>query len=243
MKTFDLPQLARLGLKKVTPRKENHGQDLIQAISLRFEWAPMESTALDMLAPGLLDMLFWTPPEVAQQLELEGMPMVKKHLRVPSVAMPIKVDMEFIGYTLTIEHGIDDSSALQLYSCELSKFTVEAKDGGFTTIGFSLASNKQMTPELVGQICALEGEEVIATLEAPLIPMDQPIDGTTEAFKEDHPDATDMFTAGADGEGAGGVQDDDGAREQAELEAGIRESMAAAGVREKATKTSRKAVH
>jgi hypothetical protein len=243
MKTFDLPQLARLSLKKVTPRKENHGDDLGQAISLRFEWAPMESTALDMLAPGLLDMLFWTPPEVAQQLELEGMPMVKKHLRVPSITMPIKVDMEYSGYTLTIEHGIDDSSALQLYSCDLSKFTVDAKDGGFTTIGFSLASNKQMTPELVGQLCALEGEEVIATIEAPLIPMDQPIDGTAEAFKADFKDATDMFAeVVVDGEYADPVVDD-GAREQAELEAGMRESMAVAGVREKSAKGSRKAVH
>lgn len=237
MKTFDLPQLARLSLKKVTPRKESHGDELVQAISLRFEWAPMESTALDMLAPGLLDMLFWTPPEVAAQLELEGMPMVKKHRRVSAVAMPLKIEGEFTGYTLTIEHGIDDSSALQLYSCELGKFTVDAKDGGFTTIAFSVNSNKQMTPELVGQLCALEGEEVIATLEAPLIPMDQPIDGTTEAFKEDHPDATDLFAAGGDD------ADDDGASEQAELEAGMRESMAVAGVREKSAKSARKAVH
>jgi hypothetical protein len=244
MKTFNLPQSANLSLKKVTPRKENHGQDLVQAISIRFEWAPIESgPALDMLAPGLLDMLFWTPPEVASQLELEGMPMVKKHRRVSAVAMPIKIDMEFSGYTLTIDHGIDETSALQLYSCELGKFTVDAKDGGFTVIGFSVASNKQMTPELVGQLCALEGESVTATLEAPLIPMDQPIDGTTEAFNEDFKDATDMFAeVVVDGEYADPVVDD-GAREQAELEAGMRESMAVAGVREKSAKGARKAVH
>lgn len=243
MKTFDLPKQARLSLKKVTPRKENHGADLVQAISLRLEWAPMEAgAALDMLAPGLLDMLFWTPPEVATQLELEGMPMVKKHRRVSAVAMPLKVDMEFSGYTLTIDHGIDESSALQLYSCDLGKFTVDAKDGGFTTIGFSVASNKQMTPELVGQLCALEGGEVIATLEAPLIPMDQPIDGTADAFRADHPDATDMFAAGADDDGEAGGHDDEGAREQAELEAGMRDSLAAAGVTPKA-KSARKAVH
>jgi hypothetical protein len=182
---------------------------------------------------------------VATQLELEGLPAVKKHRRVSAVAMPIKIDMEFSGYTLTIDHGIDESSALQLYSCELGKFTVDAKDGGFTTIGFSVASNKEMTPELVGQLCALEGESITATLEAPLIPMDQPIDGTKAAFAEDHPDATDMFTAGAggaDGEGAGGGQDDDGAREQAEIEAGMRDSLAAAGVKPKG-KTALKAVH
>jgi hypothetical protein len=249
MKTFDLPKSASLSLKKVTPRKENHGPDLIQAISLRFEWAPMEpGQALDMLAPGLLDMLFWTPPDVATQLELDGLPPVKKHRRVSAVAMPIKIDMEFSGYTLTIDHGIDETSALQLYSCELGKFTVDAKDGGFTTIGFSVASNKEMTPELVGQLCALEGGSVTATLEAPLIPMDQPIDGTKAAFAEDHPDATDMFAAGADGGGHEDLEDrlesalDDGAREQAELEAGMRDSLAAAGVKPKA-KGARKAVH
>lgn len=198
MKTFALPERSRLKLLKATPRKEKHGKnELIQAISLRLEWWPTENSALNLLDPGLQDMLFWTPPEVAAQCDLDGIPPVKKHRRVPTAAMPIKVEASFTGYTLTIEHGIDESTALELYTATLDKFDAEAREGGSSVIRWSLASNKTITPELVGALCALEGTEIVATLTPPK-PEAAAIDGTTAAFQADHPgagDATDLFAS------------------------------------------------
>jgi hypothetical protein len=259
MKTFALPERSRLKITKVTPRKETHGKDLVQAISLRCEWWPTENSALNLLDDGLQDMLFWTPPEVAAQCQLDGIPAVKKHRRVPAAAMPIKVEASFTGYTMTIEHGIDESSALELYASTLDKFDAEAREGGSSVIRWSLASNKTITPELVGALCALEGTEVIATLTPPK-PEAAPIDGTNEAFERDHPEAGDLFSAEHGGDGylgedheeeaaqldGEGPDEDDGDSEggeadaEAEFEAGVKARLAEAGV-EPVTRSTRTA--
>ncbi len=204
MKTFDLPAQCRVKLTKATPRKETHGKDLVQAISLRLEWWPTDNAAVNLLHDGLQDALWWVPPEAAAQAQLDGVPPVKKHRRVPTMAMPIKVELSLSGYTLTIDHGIDDSTALEFYSATLDKFEVEAKEGGSAVIRWSLASNKQITPQLVGALCGLEGCEVVVTLTPPK--PDAVIDGSKEAFQKDHPDAGDLFAAahgGHEGDDAG----------------------------------------
>ena len=249
MKTFNLPAQCRVKLTKATPRKETHGKDLVQAISLRLEWWPTDNAAVNLLHDGLQDALWWTPPEAAAQAELDNVPAVKKHRRVPTMAMPVKVELSLSGYTLLIDHGIDETTALELYSATLDKFEVEAKEGGSAVIRWSLASNKQITPQLVGALCGLEGCEVVVTLTPPK--PDTVIDGSKEAFQADHPDAGDLFAAqhggtsggdegpgdvpreGDDDEGAAADVEQSGAAEQAELEAGMRDSIAAAGVKPK----------
>lgn len=250
MKTFDLPAGARLKLLKTTPNKEHHGDQLVQAISLRLAWETTNEN-LALLHPQLKDMLFWRPPQMDAQQTVEGVPETTPFLRVPAVALPLKLDMSFTGYTLTIEHGIDDSSALELYVCTLQKFTVDAKEGGTTTIVWSLGSNKQITRELVGELCELEGSEIVATLTPPTIDTTDVIDGTAEAFKADHPEA-DLFADGAgdadpadDAAPGTGSSDDwpaddapadsegsetDAGGDAAEFEAGMQKALETAGV-------------
>ena len=245
MTPFELPAGTRLKLTKATPRKETHGKELVQAISLRLEWHPVENSMLNMLDPGLQDLFFWTPPEIAAQCELDGIPPVKKHLRSQAVAQPLKVAGSLSGYTLTIDHGLDDTTALELYNAALDKFEAEAKMGGSCTIRWSLASNKEITPELVGALCSLEGGEIVAQLTAPTA--EQVIDGTTAAFQAAHPDAPDLCAAGAetdgDPEGAADVPedaaDDEGASTDVEQgDAAAFEAGAAAAIGK--AKTSRR---
>lgn len=73
MNAFDLLDRTRPQILKVTPRKEIHGDDHVQAISLRLSWTT-SNDALDKLHPQLRDMLFFDPPEVVAQLQIEGMP-------------------------------------------------------------------------------------------------------------------------------------------------------------------------
>jgi hypothetical protein len=205
MKTFNLPTGSRVKVVKATSRKENHGKELVQAVSLRMEWWPMDSSSLDLVVDGLQDSLFWTPPEVAQQAELDGVPAVKKHRRCPGIAMPLKVPkVEFTGYQQTIEHGIDETTALTLYHCKLDKFEVESREGGGSIVRWSVASNKEITPILLGELCALEGTEVvIAELLPPLEPIDGSADGGGPGFDENEPEAGDLFAA------EHGTQDED----------------------------------
>jgi hypothetical protein len=194
MKTFDLPAGSRLKVVKATNRKEHHGPDKIQAVSLKLEWRPMDNAALNMVVAGLQDALLWIPPEAAAQDSLDGVEPVKKHRRCPDLGMPLKCPAaEFTGYTLRIEHGIDETTALELYSCKLSKFEAEVQEGGAAVIRFSVGSNREITPELLGALCNLEETEIIVIEMTPPADDSDVIDGSVEAFEADHPDATDLF--------------------------------------------------
>lgn len=186
MKNFELSAGTWVTITKATPRKEHHGDDLVQAISLRLSWTTTNDS-LNKLHPHLKDMLFWKIPQEEAQERIAGVPEITPNLRCPTVATPLKVEASFSGYTLTIDHGADESSALELYQCSLDKFTVDPVEGGSVTIAWSMSSNKQVTPELVGALCGLEGEEVTVHLVAPTVQF--AIDGTQEAFDQDHPGA------------------------------------------------------
>ena len=206
MKTFDLPSRTSLKVVKVTPHKEVHGKDLVQAISLRLEWRPMDNGALNLIAPGVQDALLWIPPEHKAQDSLDGIPQVMKWRRCSAMKMPVNFpSIGFTGYDMVIEHGIDESSALELYKCKLDKFEAEVDGNGLTVIRWSQNSNKQITPELLGALCGLEGLSIIvASLTPPS--QDEPIDGTTAAFKKDYPQAGDLF---AEIHGGGNADDDE----------------------------------
>lgn len=192
MKKFELAAGTFVSITKATPRKEHHGEDLVQAISLRMSWTTTNDS-LDKLHPQLKAMLYWKTPTEEAQDRIDGIPDITPNLRVPTVATPLAIGAEFSGYQLTIDHGIDESTALQLYQCTMDKFKVDPKEGGSVTISWSMSSNKQVTPELVGALCGLEGEEVTVELVAPDVAQGDVIDGTTAAFMADHPGAIPLF--------------------------------------------------
>lgn len=221
MKKFELPECTWVTITKATPRKEHHGDDLVQAISLRLSWTT-GNHSLEKLHPNLKDMLFWKVPQEEAQERIEGVPDITPNLRCSTVATPLKIDASFSGYTLTIDHGADETSALELYQCTMDKFTVDPSEGGSVTIAWSMSSNKSITPELVGALCGLEGEEVqLLGLVAPTVVADA-IDGTQAAFDADHPGtagplfdeeaeaqtATDAFIRSGTDEGLGDGGDD-----------------------------------
>lgn len=227
MKKFELPGGTYLLITKATPRKEHHGDDLVQAISLRLSWTTINEN-LNKLHQQLKDMLFWKVPNEDQQERIEGVPDRVPNLRVPTLATPLSIEASYSGYQLTVDHGIDESTALELYQCTLDKFKIDPKEGGSVTISWSLSSNKEVTPELVGALCGLEGEEVTISLTAPEVTQGDAIDGTQAAFDQDHPegdgplfdddapamDATDAFVRsgtdeGLDSEDEGSAEDGD----------------------------------
>ena len=257
---FELTDATSLKVAKVTPRKEIHGDENIQAISLRLSLTAANDL-LDRLHPELRDMLFYDPPEVAAQLALEGVAPVKKHRRCVAVVQPLKLDREHSGYTVTIAHGIDEESALELYGCTVNKFAVEAMEGGTVEVSWNVSSNRSITPELVGLLCAKEGEWVDARMVAPVFEEGHTIDGTIEGYERDRgiggQDAGDLFSEqhGGDGEGQepgdqhhagdfgqpeGDEAQSTGTDDAAAFEAGMAASMAGAGLKPKAEPRGRR---
>jgi hypothetical protein len=209
LKKLTIPDGSRLLVVKATNRKERHGKEKKQAITLRVEWWPTDNEQLNMLHPGLQDSIFYVPPEEGAQEKVPGLAAVKKHLRVPGIGEQKLPMVEFAGYGVEFEHGIDSTTALALYECKLDKFSVEGKEGGACSVRFNVGSNQEITPELLGLLCSKEGQELkLIKLTPPQVKLDDTkvIDGTTEAFKKDNPlfdDGKDAGTVLAENEEAG----------------------------------------
>lgn len=248
MRKFELSPGTYVTITKVTPRKEHHGDNLVQAISLRMSWATTNDS-LEKLHPQLKAMLYWKTPSEEAQERLEGVAEITPNLRVSTMAAPFKIDAKFSGYTLTIDHGIDETAALQLYSCPMDKFTIDPKEGGSVTIAWSLSSNKTITPELVGALYGLEGEEVTIELVAPLVA--EAIDGTVAAFNNDHPDqgnllaesATDAFIRTGTDEGLDHDDMPPGTHDEAERAERREEAIAASQARRRKAAAEQHAKH
>lgn len=180
---FELPSKRRLTLVKAHPRKEHHGDSLVQAITLRVR---LETTneELNALFPGLQDVLCHRGPALDGQGEVEGVPQTKPNLRVPQIVQPLKLKKEHTGYRMEIDYGLGEEAGSNhiLTVCTIDKFEFECKEGGTAYIEWSIGSNKDISREIVGDLCALEGNEIEAILTAP-----KPTDGSAIDGSKGHP--------------------------------------------------------
>ena len=96
---------------------------------------------------------------------------------------------EFIGWRLSVKYGIDDTTAVVLTDCKLDKLrVVELCEGGTVELRFRIGTSK-IDERAIGQLAMMMDQEVPITLTGPKVA--EPIDGTVDAFKRDHPDAPD----------------------------------------------------
>jgi hypothetical protein len=199
-------------LKSVTPRKENHGEDLVVAISMRME-VTTPNTLLDLLSPRLRHALYQA---VEGQEQLPGVEESTPLLRFNAFEMPHRLKACFEGWTLKVSHGIDEDDPITLCGAKIDELRIDAKEGGSVVLSFRAGTN-DVSPEEIGLLCGKLGSEIAITLTAPEKQADV-IDGTTDAFKRDHPDAADageLFAAAHGGDGPDDP-DDDGSDEDDE---------------------------
>ena len=102
------------------------------------------------------------------------------------------------GWTLAVDHGIDEQDPIKIGACKVDKFRCVPKQGGTVELAFRVGSNDIDATE-AGLLCSHLSQEVSFTLVAPAKPADA-IDGTTKAFEADHPDATGLFAGEAGGD-------------------------------------------
>lgn len=234
-------------LSSVTPRTERHGDDEVFAISLGFKLTTA-NTILDRLNPTLRDALY---KAVEGQEVLPGVDATTPLLRTRAIDS-LSLGACFEGWTLTIPHGIDEDQPIKIGNARVDKFKVTPHEGGSVDLTFRVGSNDIDATE-AGLLCAKLGQEVDISLTAPVIATGAPvIDGSTEAFKADHPEA-DLFADGAADQHAGdfgqadedsagpgtGSSDDatdseggetDAGGDAAEFEAGMQKALETAGV-------------
>lgn len=179
-------------LMSVTPRTEVHGEDRVFAISLGLKITGA-NTLLDKLTPALRHMIYTAKPD--SEPELPGVEESTPLLRCPGVEL-ITVKASFEGWTLEVDHGIDETDPIALGGCRVDKFRVAPSQGGTVDLMFRIGSNDIDSTE-AGLLCSHLSHEVSITLKAPE-KLPDAIDGTIGhpgAAGESEGDATDMFTA------------------------------------------------
>lgn len=187
-------------LSTVTPRTEVHGDDRVFAISLGIKLVGA-NTLLDKLSPTLRDTLY---KAVEDQDVLPGVEVSTPLLRTRGIEQ-VTLAGSLEGWTLTVDHGIDEDAPIALGGCRVDKFRVVPSEGGTVELNFRIGSNDIDSTE-AGLLCSHLSQEINITLKAPEKAADT-IDGSVGAFKRDHPDSVDPTDLFLDQHGEGAADE------------------------------------
>ena len=194
MPQFALHEPTRVTITNVNVRSEKHGDEHVPAADLKVKLTS-SNNALDLFDSNLVVMFYKPAEEEPKQPDLDGVPAVSHLplLRCPVLEPTIKLNTEGIGYRVEIDRGLGGPSNILLTDTKINRFAVALKEGGSVEITWTIQASK-LTEDQLGKLAAMIDCETHITAVPP--PADAPlIDGTTEAFQKDHPDATDMFAA------------------------------------------------
>lgn len=241
---FQIHEMTEVHLATFTKREETHGDEKVPAVTIAVELTGA-NTLLDSIDPTIRHALY---KAVEGQEDLPGVDPATPVLRCNSFEKHT-LTAAHEGWALAVDDGIDDTKPMLFGGCKVDRLQIEAKQGGRVLLRFRIGTS-DLDAERLGKLGMLHGHSMWITLKAPEKKADA-IDGSTEAFEADHPDAGGLFAAqhggtSGDDEGSGDVPadgDDDegaapdveqsGAAEQAELEAGMAQSLAKANVKPK----------
>lgn len=188
---FQLSTSTEVRVASVTNRIEKHGDEDTPAVSLGLELTDANTT-LDLIDPKIREALY---KAVDGQDQLPGVEPATPVLRCNAFDRHT-LATAYEGWTLSVDDGVDESNPMVFGSVKVDKFSVEAKQGGSIVMRFRCGTS-DVDAEKLGKLAMHNGQLIWITLAAPK-PGAAPIDGTTAAFEKDHPDAGDLFAAGAD---------------------------------------------
>lgn len=203
---FKIEETTEATLAAVTNRIEKHGDEDVPAVSLQIS-IEAANTLLDQIDPNIRRALY---KAVDDQDQLPGVEPTTPVLRCNSFDQ-ITLTQAHEGWTLEIDGGIDEDAPMQFAGCKVDKFRVDAKQGGSIVLRLRIGTS-DVDADRLGALAMHNGQSIWVRLTPPAKPVDA-IDGTTEAFNADHPDAAGLFAAehgqpGPDDEQGDG--DDDG---------------------------------
>lgn len=203
---FQLESSTEVRVASVTNRIEKHGDEDTPAVSLALELTDA-NTMLDLIDPKIREALY---KAVEGQDQLPGVEVSTPVLRCNAFDRHT-LATAYEGWTLSVDDNMDEASPMVFGGVRVDKFVVEAKQGGNVVLRFRCGTS-DVDADKLGKLAMHNGQLIWITLSAPK-PGAEPIDGTTAAFKKDHPDAGDLFAAGAhadvekDGDDEGAPQD------------------------------------
>lgn len=165
---FEILNLTAATLTSFTGRTETHGKAKVPAVSIRLRFTG-PNTLLDRLSPSVRHTLYMAAPG---QEDLPGVEPTTPLLRCKDMKTWAP-DNTYEGWTVTIEHGIDDSSAIEMGNCKVDAFTVDLFDGGTVAIECRV-STSDLDWMAAGRLWSRQQSEVQVLMAAPLTPQTNP---------------------------------------------------------------------
>lgn len=169
--SFEFHDPIEATLKSVTPRTEKHGEDDVLALSMGLAITG-PNTLLDKAFPGLRQSIYMA---VEGQPQLPGVEEATPKLRTKLMEL-VQLSAKYEGWTLTVDHGIDEDDPIALGGCRIDKFRVRPMEGGSVELLFRIGSN-DIDSEEAGQLFGKLHQTISIRLKAPEKPADA-IDGT-----------------------------------------------------------------
>lgn len=180
---LEFPESRVVTLTNFQARNEVHGKDLVPAVDLGIS-VKGSNRLLDLLHPQLRPALFRKGEADASSAEPElDLPVYElPHVRVPRLAMPLKIDYEQTGMYLEIAYGTARKpSNIVLGLVRLHKVRIEAlAEGGSVELRFTLSCADLITESIAGRLAILQGHDIEVTLQAPEV-----VASEREALAED----------------------------------------------------------
>lgn len=205
---FHLPADTECELTSFVGRTQKSGPDDVPAVSFRLLLSSVSNELLDLFSPTIRLTAYEAVPG---QEDLPGVSPTTPILRSKDLKHWAP-ETRLEGWKLIVARGITDEGALQMGTCKLDDFKFDFFDGGHVDCDFRV-STADVDEAGAGMLWGRQKRKVFVTIIAPEVPPKGDtaavIDGTTEAFKRDHPDLVDQAGDGEPGEDDGPEGEDD----------------------------------
>jgi hypothetical protein len=168
---FEITEMTGALLVSITNRAEKHGDDEVPAVSLGLKITG-PNTLLDLLSKDLRPALYHSP----RNKTVDGVTELAPTLRTKGFDyVALKVG-PFEGWTLRVDHGIDEQDPVTFGGCKVDKFKVVPIEGGSIELSLRIGTS-DISAESLGIVGMMIGQEIQFTLEAPKTETKTPADG------------------------------------------------------------------
>lgn len=169
---FEIPEPIVATLTSVTQRAETHGEEKKPAVSYGLKITGA-NTLLDLLDKDLRAAIYHTP----RNKTIDGVDPIAPTRRC-KVIDHVSVNVgPFEGWTLNVDHGIDEETPITFGGCKVDKFHVTPIEGGSVELSLRVGTS-DISAESSGLMAMKIGQDISITLIAPKVKDEgKPTDG------------------------------------------------------------------
>lgn len=156
LKQFGLTTWEPAKCKHVAKREENHGDDLVDAMTIHYR-IEFTNNRLDDWFPGLRVAIYMAKDSQT----IPGVPETTPEKRTDLIESPHHLKTECAGYMLYMRRGAGHSKPMQVEwaGAEAKDFKLDPKAGGICTLEFKV-NVSGLDPETMGRLASMGGREV-----------------------------------------------------------------------------------